>query len=128
MAVAAARVLRGGLSGSSSQPLIPAILRRRAQEAAAALLPRLGSSPAAQAAGAGRLMHTGLGGRGSTKLPQQKALPFGRRGVPSRGHNIMRVEQFSSRRSDTSRSRLRDIPWGPIAFGGAIGLCLGLKK
>ncbi|RLN27774.1 hypothetical protein C2845_PM05G14930 [Panicum miliaceum] len=68
-----ARVLRGGRSGG---PLIPAIFRRRAEEGVAALLPRLGSSPVAPAASAGRLMHTGFGG--STKLQQEKALPFGR--------------------------------------------------
>ncbi|CAN6356528.1 unnamed protein product [Urochloa humidicola] len=127
MAMAMARVLRGGLSGSSSQPLVPAIFRRGAADGVAALLQRLGSSPAAPAAGAGRLMHTGLGGRGSTKLPQQEA-PLGWRRVVSRGHNIIRADQFSSKQSVTSRSKLRDIPWGPIAFGGAIGLCYGLKK
>ncbi|CAN6329430.1 unnamed protein product [Urochloa humidicola] len=125
--MAMARVLRGRLSGSSSQLLIPAMFRREAGEGVAALLPRLGSSPTAPAAGAGRLMHTGLGGRGSTKLPQPEA-PLGWRRVVSRGHNIIRVDQFSSKQSVTRRSKLGNIPWGPIAFGGAIGLCYGLKK
>jgi len=112
------RVLRGGRSGG---PLIPAIFRRRAVEGVAALFPRLGSSPAA----AGRLMHTGFGG--ITKLPQRKALPFGRRGVLCQGQETMtRMER--SRRSFMSGSQPGDVPWGPIAFGGLIGLALGFRS
>ncbi|CAL4905986.1 unnamed protein product [Urochloa decumbens] len=76
MAAAIAKVLRGARPGISSQPLIPAIFRRGAQEGVAPLVPSPGSSsPAALAAGVGRLKHTGSGV--SSMLPQQKALPFG---------------------------------------------------
>ncbi|CAN6352024.1 unnamed protein product, partial [Urochloa humidicola] len=131
-AAAAAKVLRGARPSFSSQPLIPAIFRRSAQEGVAPLLPRRpGSSPGALAAGvAGRLMHTCSG---VTKLPQQKALPFGgRSGALSHGQKIVRMEQFSSRRSFKSDYGTYydpgEMPWGPIAFAFAIGLALGCKK
>lgn len=51
MAAAMAKVLRVGRSGGSSQPLIPAIFRSKAQEGVC-------QGSAAPAAGMGRLMHT----------------------------------------------------------------------
>ncbi|CAL4905969.1 unnamed protein product [Urochloa decumbens] len=132
MAAAVAKVLRGGRPGLSSQQLVPAIFRRSVQEGVTPLLLRRpGSSPAALAAGvAGRLMHTGSG---VTRLPQQKSLPFGgRSGALSQGHKIVRMDQFSSRRSFKSDYGSNydpgAMPWGPIAFAFVIGLALGCKK
>ncbi|CAL5093058.1 unnamed protein product [Urochloa decumbens] len=132
MAAAIAKVLRGARPGFSSQPPIPAIFRRGTQEGVAPLVPRpVSSSPAALAdAGVGRLMHTGSGV--SSMLPQQ-ALPFGRCGALSHGHNTLSMQQFSSRRSFTSGPEPKGmyVPWFPIAFAFAIGLALssmGLKK
>ncbi|CAN6343369.1 unnamed protein product [Urochloa humidicola] len=75
MAAALAKLLRGGRSGTSSAP-IPAIYRRGLQEVA-------GSSSASP--------HTGQWGN---SLPQQRALPFGSRGVLSQEQKLVRMEQL----------------------------------
>ncbi|CAL4891611.1 unnamed protein product [Urochloa decumbens] len=108
MAAVMAKVLRGGRSGSSSS-LIAAMCRRVPQEGVTGA-PLLGSSPAAHAAGASRLMHSGhnsmLSGGNGTKLAEQKALLFGTRGALSQEHKIMRTGQFGGKRF------MSDAPFG----------------
>ncbi|XP_062182678.1 uncharacterized protein LOC133886840 [Phragmites australis] len=58
LATALAKLLRGGRSGVSSSHLLPAIGRRMPQGGLAPLLPRLGSSRAAPAAGISRGINT----------------------------------------------------------------------
>ncbi|CAN6361353.1 unnamed protein product [Urochloa humidicola] len=82
MAAALAKLLRGGRSRTSSAP-IPAIYRRGLQEVA-------GSSPASP--------HTGQWGN---SLPQQRALPFGSRGVLSQ-------EQSKNYRTTCNLPRMGD--------------------
>ncbi|CAN6338638.1 unnamed protein product [Urochloa humidicola] len=115
MAAALEKVLRGGGSGASSA-LIPAICRRRLQEVVA------GSSPASTAAGMSRLMHTG---QWLNSLPQQKALPFGSRGVLSQEQKLVRMEQFGSRRSfynPFSPAPPDGLPWDVLGIRGAISI------
>lgn len=94
-----ARVLRGGT-------LIPAIFRRMAQEGVAQ-----GSSPAAPAAGVGRLMHTG---QWRNPVTASAKLPFGRQ-VLSQQQKIVRMEQFRSKRSYTDDAGPERLPWSILA-------------
>ncbi|XP_062182665.1 uncharacterized protein LOC133886833 [Phragmites australis] len=135
MAAAMAKVLRGGRSGSSSQPLIPAICRRRLQESVVPLLPHPGSSPATSAAGMSRLMHTGpwcnsMLSRGTgSKLAEQKALLLGTRGVLSQEHKLMRMEQFSGKRFMSDGpfgSGPQNLPWAALALASVISLAVSL--
>ncbi|CAL4891684.1 unnamed protein product [Urochloa decumbens] len=109
--MAMAMVLRGARSGSSSQLLVPAIFRRMAQEGAAQ-----GSSPAGPAAGIGRLMHTW-----HNSVTASTRLPFGRQ-VLSQQQKIMRMEQFSSRRSFMSDSEPELLPFSALAVLCAMAL------
>ncbi|CAL4891600.1 unnamed protein product [Urochloa decumbens] len=116
MASALAKVLLGGGSGASSA-LIPAIGRRRLQEVVA------GSSPASPAAGMSRLIHTG---QWRNSLPQQKALPFGSRGVLSQEQKLVRMEQFGSRRwsfyNPFNPGPPDGLPWDLLCIAGAISI------
>ncbi|CAN6361321.1 unnamed protein product [Urochloa humidicola] len=114
MAMVMAKVLRGARSGSSSQLLVPAIFRRMAQEGAAQ-----GSSPAATAAGMGRLMHTG--GQWRNSVTARTKLPFGRQ-VLSQQQKIMRMEQFSSWRSFMTDSDPELLPFSAMALLCAMAL------
>ncbi|CAN6356567.1 unnamed protein product [Urochloa humidicola] len=89
MAAALAKLLRGGRSRTSSAP-IPAIYRRGLQEVA-------GSSPASP--------HTGQWGN---SLPQQRALPFGSRGVLSQEQKLVRMEQSKNYRTTCNLPRMGD--------------------
>ncbi|CAN6338605.1 unnamed protein product [Urochloa humidicola] len=113
MAMAMAKVLRGARSGSSSQLLVPAIFRRTGQEGVAQ-----GSSPAAPAAGMGRLMHTG---QWRNSVTASAKLPFGRQ-VLSQQQKIMRMQQFSSRRSFMSDSDPELLPFSALAVLCAMAL------
>ncbi|CAN6343329.1 unnamed protein product [Urochloa humidicola] len=114
MAMVMAKVLRGARSGSSSQLLVPAIFCRMAQEGAAQ-----GSSPAATAAGMGRLMHTG--GQWRNSVTARTKLPFGRQ-VLSQQQKIMRMEQFSSWRSFMTDSDPELLPFSAMALLCAMAL------
>ncbi|CAN6356576.1 unnamed protein product [Urochloa humidicola] len=115
MAAALAKVLPGGQSGASSA-LIPAIYRRGLQEFVAR------SSSASPAAGMNRLMHTG---QRHNSLPQQKALPFGSRGVLSQEQKLVRMEQFGNKRSfynPFNPGPPDGMPWSVLGITMAISI------
>ncbi|CAN6329470.1 unnamed protein product, partial [Urochloa humidicola] len=97
MAMAMAKLVRGGCSAASSRTLLPAIRRH------------LGSSPATPATGVGRLMHTGL---------------FRTPGVRSQ-EQLMRMNQFSGKRFMSSELPEGGRPPASfIALGASGALCI----
>ncbi|CAN6348088.1 unnamed protein product [Urochloa humidicola] len=129
-----AKVLRGGRSSSSTSSLIAAMCRRVSQEGVAGAQ-LLGSSPAAHAAGASRLMHSGqwrnsmLSGGNGSKLAEKKALLFGTRGVLSQEHQIMRTGQFGGKRLMSSAPFDSDFDYltllaSGVYFAVTVGLTL----
>ncbi|KAG2630059.1 hypothetical protein PVAP13_3KG518100 [Panicum virgatum] len=97
MAAPLAKVVRGGCSAAASRALLPAILRH------------LGSSPAASAAGVGRLMHTGL---------------FRTPGVRSQ-EQLIRMNQFGGKRFMSSEPPVGGrTPRSYIALGASGAACI----